>query len=218
MITLKTVNDMYKYASSNNLKLLSNYSSDFWAEYITNHEKYDKLFRRLYLSFKYFMQEDDESISEITTDFIDDVYNHLLVNDRKYSELYRIHVLPDTDYSLTDNYSITEIMDKDTTSNDDNVYGSRTDTTDNTSTGYVAPYDSNNFSENTQVVDDIDFTKGQQRDDLDNTYTEDYTLTRKGNIGVQTVSDMLEKHRKLWTSYEFYTLIFREICKELLLV
>lgn len=45
---------------------------------------------------------------------------------------------------------------------------------------------------------------------------ENYVLTRKGNIGVQTGSDMLQKHENFWTKYEFYTFIFKEISDALL--
>ena len=87
---LKTVKDMYKYTSDNTLKLLSDYNADFWANYKTNYARYDKLFCRLYRSWFYFLQEHDETIAQITTNFTADVYAHLLLNEKKYSELYRI--------------------------------------------------------------------------------------------------------------------------------
>ena len=77
--------------------------------------------------------------------------------------------------------------------------------------------DSTSFTEG-QQLDSSSSTKGQQIDDLNRTYTEDYTLHRVGNIGVQTVSDMLGKHIKLWSLWEFYEYIFKEICKDLLLI
>ena len=48
--------------------------------------------------------------------------------------------------------------------------------------------------------------------------TEEYTLTRKGNIGVQTGADILKRHYDFWRPYEFYSFIFGEIAKELLIV
>lgn len=271
-----TVNDMYNEVKSNDEMLLSNYRATYWDDYRNNHDKYDKLFRRMFKSFKYFLQDDDESVEEVTTNFIDDVYNHLLIHDKRYSELYRINVIPDSDYSLTDNYNITETMDRDTTSVDTNTYGERVDSDsitegarndtsntsdssrqdsttnvygsqENNSTSKVAPYDSEEFANNTHTDDTIGgktdtvtfdkgaetsnttFGKGEQinsststigshTDGLDNTSTEDYVLTRKGNIGVQTVTDMLDKHRKLWTMWDFYYFIFMEISKELLII
>lgn len=271
-----TVNDMYKESNSKNSMLLSSYNSDFWSEYRKNYSKYDKLFRRMFKSFKYFLQEDDETVSEITNNFTDDVYNHLLINDKRYSELYRVNVISDDDYSLVDNYNITETMDKDSNNLATNTYGARTDTTDdtegsrtdtnnsvlgsrddntntqyseqnNTNTSKIAPYDSETFANDKreeeivgsktdvvnfskgeetdittitkgQQVNNTSFTKGSQTDGLDETYSEEYVLTRKGNIGVQTVTDMLDKHKRFWTKWDFYYLIFMEISKELLII
>ena len=43
---------MYKYANANSLLLLSDFNATFWQDYIANHTRYDKLFRRLYYNFK----------------------------------------------------------------------------------------------------------------------------------------------------------------------
>ena len=251
---MKTTHEIYKYNKDNNLKMLSDYPSDFWSEYRTNHDKYDKVFDRMFMSFKYCFQNEEEDTVDIANNFREDVYNHLLMNDKKYSELYRVQVIPDTNYSLTDNYDVTETMDKDISDNNDNVYGSRTDTVEETegartdevetvtgsqtddTTHKVAPYDSSDFSNNTkdeevkgqrtdteelskgQQVNETESTKGSQTDSLERTYTEDYTLHRKGNICVMTVSDMLKKHKDFWDMWSFYEYIFKEICKELLLI
>lgn len=272
----KTVNDMYKEASSKNVMLLSNYPATFWAEYIANYNRYDKLFRRMFKSFIYFMQEEDETITEITNNFTEDVYNHLLVNSKKYEELYRIHVIDDNNYSLTENYDVSETMNKTGSSSTDNVYGARSDSgsavegarndsttndkgaredTTNTVIGSqtndtvekVAPYDSSTFANNTEKVDNngsrtdsvkfnegtqsdsssynkgeqnntSTFNKGEQNDTSTNRSNESYESRRHGNIGVQTVTDMLNKHKQFWTSWDFYRYIFNEISKELLLV
>lgn len=223
----KTVDDMWKYAKDNNVKLLSDFSATFWSEYLANSTRYDKLFRRMYKNFKYFMQEGDD-IAEITTEFVDDVYNHLLINKRKYEELYRVHVITDEDYSITDNYHIIETMDRDTTSNNSNTYGQRTDSVGlgsqtNTSEVDVSPYDSESYYNDHKVTDVLGArqdsnTKGSQSDTLNNTGTEDYTLTRRGNIGVQTGTEMLDKHTRFWDNYKFYEYIFANICADLLLI
>lgn len=228
---MKTVNDMYKYANANSMLLLSNFNATFWQDYINNHSRYDKLFRRLYYNFKYFMQECDsdlDDIADVTTEFIDDVYNHLMANKRKYEELYRIHVITDEDYSITDNYHIIETMDRDTTSNNDNTYGARTDgdtigSQTNTTESDVSPYDNENFYNEGKITNVFgartdSHTKGSQIDALNNTGTEDYTMTRRGNIGVQTGTEMLEKHNRYWDKYKFYEYIFACICADLLLV
>lgn len=47
----------------------------------------------------------------------------------------------------------------------------------------------------------------------------EWTLTRRGNIGVQTAGDILRIHTQYWTEiYKFMQLIFDDIAKQLLLV
>ena len=251
---LKTVKEMYESAALKNTALLSTYGGDFWNEYIQNHKEYDRLFMRMFKSFKYFLQDGSESIDDVLTDFTEDVKLHLMVNSKKYSELYRTYIVNDADYMLLDNYNVKETMNKQNSNEGSDVLGERNDvtndtigaiTTNTTSTigeqinseiKKVSPYDSNSFnnesgtdsnfgtrsdSGNTTTnehTDNLTFTKGQQTDSHSNNSTESYELTRKGNIGVQTGADMLKKHDSFWTSYEFYTMIFKDICKELLLV
>lgn len=225
------VKDMYKYASTNNLKLLSNYSSTFWSEYLTNSAKYDKLFNRLYMSFKYFNQDETSVIATLTTDFIDEVYNHLLVNDKKYSELYRVNVLTDNDYKILDNYKYTEVMDKDLQNYSSITSGSRSDSTSNTKGAQtdttetqVSAYNSSSYSNQDKTTDIMgsrsdsgSFTKGSQTDSITGSNAENYTLTKTGKTSDYTMSEMISKHSKYWSNYEFYTYIFEDICKELLL-
>lgn len=251
---MKTIHDVYKYNRDNNLKMLSDYPSDFWSSYRTDSTKYDKVFERMFMSFRPCFQNDEEEVNDIANNFREDVYNHLLMNDKKYSELYRVQVIPDTSYSLTDNYDVTETLDKNISDSNDNTYGARTDTVEETegsrtdevetvtgtqsndTTHKVAPYDSSDFSNNTkdeevkgartdteelskgQQINETESVKGSQNDVLERTYEEDYTLHRKGNIGVMTVSDMLKKHKQFWDLWSFYEYIFKEICKELLLI
>lgn len=229
---MKTVKDMYDYAHSNNLKLLSNYNADFWEEYINNSTRYDKLFRRLFLSFKYFLQDKNDSLETITTDFIDDVYNHLMMNSKKYSELYRINIVSDDDYSITDNYNMIEVMDKDGSKDDMITLGERTDSNNvqvgaqtSTQNNTVSPFDSENFyndnasSFNNGARTDTGTTvKGLEEDSTNTQYEENYTLTRRGNIGIQTATDIMQKHVQFWDIWNFYEFIFKEIAKELLII
>ena len=260
MIT-RTVTDMYKVSNRDGLKLLSEYPAEFWKNYIQNSARYDKLFNRLYRSFRYFMQEDDESNEVVTNNFIEDVYNHLLINDKKYSELYRVQVIDDERYSILGNYDITETLDKNTTGDSTLKTGSRTDkTTDNmskseqvnktqtdytqgsqsnTTTKGIEGFNSTDFSNSDKFQDSIgqrsdkntenetigtrtdtntrDFVSGEQTDVNSSKGTEAYTLTRKGNIGTETGADIIRKHTDYWSYFEFYSYIFREIAKELLL-
>lgn len=251
---MKTVNDIYQYNKDNNSKMLSDFPSTFWEEYRTNFTRYDRVFRRMFLTFRYCFQSEQDDTQSVADNFREDVYDHLLINSKKYEELYRVHVLPDIEYSLTDNYNVTETMDKQIIDTNENQYGSRTDNVSETegdrtdsstlnvgeqetdTVHKVSPYDSSDFHNNTEDIetkgereDTESFVKGiqlntaqnvkgAQLDDLERTYNEDYTLHRRGNIGVMTVSDMLKKHKEFWTLWEFYEYIFKEICAELLLV
>lgn len=225
---IQTVKDMYKYTSDNTLKLLSDFNADFWADYKTNYARYDKLFCRLYRSWFYFLQEHDQTIADITTDFTEDVYAHLMLNEKKYSELYRIHVIDDDEYSLINNYDMHEVMDKDTTTSGTDTFGQRIDSDsigaqENTLTNKVAPFDSADFNNERQAVESNgtradSHTKGSQEDSHSGSGTEDYELHRYGNIGVMTGTDLLKGAKNFWTTYEFYEVIFRDIARELLMI
>lgn len=229
---MKTVNDMFNYAKQNNLKLLSEFDAVFWQEYIQNSDKYDMLFRRSYFSFKFFLQQCGEDISVVTDNFISEVYNHLMVNKKKYEELYRIFTIADEDYSLVNNYNTKEELKRKETTDDTNKYGTREDVTtydkgiQNTDdTRQVTTYDSDVFNDADKHVvnegartDTETSQKGEQSDVLSSAHNEEYSLTKEGNIGVQTVTDMLTKHDAYWSSYQFYTKIFADICRDLLVV
>jgi hypothetical protein len=52
----------------------------------------------------------------------------------------------------------------------------------------------------------------------DQTDTDEWTLTRRGNIGTQTAADILRLHTSYWTEqYKFMELIFNDIAKQLLM-
>ena len=275
-----TVNQMYQLTKSENKPLLSNYDSDFWADYVSNFSLYDLAFRRMFFSFGYFLQNENSDVLEVTSDFISDVRAFLLCNDKKYSELYRAYVINDDEYMLVDNYNITET--KNSSIINENVYdygaksenesttigsredvsqsttstSDRTDTNNstvgsqnNTNISTVAPYDEdvfhnrqkddNNIGSRTDnsinvigaqtVTDKNTSSLGEQINSFSSNTnafqntsslneSENYTLTKKGNIGVQTGADMLQKHEAYWTKYEFYTLIFKEIYDALLIL
>ena len=251
---MKTVLDMFSYSLRSGKKLLSEYEADFWMEYKNNHVRYDRLFYRMFASFRYFLQDDTQSIEVITDNFIDDVYVHLMCNSKKYSELYRINVVNPESYSITDNYSVVENMTRNKASNNTDVLGARTDTSDenigsrtdstNTNIGSQnveevmtkAGFNSNGFENdtknntsqtartdssttNTGKQDNMTtYDKGEQTDTHNNTENENYELTKKGNIGVQTSSEVMMKHKDFWSVWEFYEMIFKEISKELLMV
>ena len=229
---MKTVNDMFNYAVKNNLKLLSEFNADFWKEYTTNAGSYDSLFRRMYYSFKFFLQSEEEDISVVTNNFINEVNHHLMINKKRYEELYRVYVLADEKNSLTDNYNVTETMNREVGSENTNIYGGREDSQQyskgaqsNDTTEQVTTFDSDSFNNDKKYTnsdgareDNSVNVKGEQTDSLTSTETETYTHTKVGNIGVQTVTDMLVKHEKFWSDYMFYEKVFENICAELLIV
>lgn len=59
-------------------------------------------------------------------------------------------------------------------------------------------------------------TEGAREDTTDDDGTKEYTLHKSGNMGVQTVDDMLDKHIKVWSMFDFYGFIFAEIARDLL--
>lgn len=333
-IEFVTVNQMYKLSQLRNQPLLSDYTAEFWNEYLQNFARYDRVFNRLYRNFYYFNQEANSTAELVQPEFTEDVYGLLLMNHKKYSELYRIHVVDDDTYSILDNYDVTETREGEMArtitdsfgqkiqnilgSNDlTDMYGQKTDSLqeskgltdaygqkieslqeskdltdvygqkvttgqsvtgsqDNTAIDKVAPYDSENFANETRnetnlgqrsdtatttentYTDTHDTsseststrsaysdthntttsstnTRGSYTDthntDIDTTVTDNahedthehegtdsYTLRRKGNIGVQTQTEVIEKHARFWRGFSFYKIIFDDICKELLLI
>ena len=266
-----SVNDFYNYTKQNNIKLLSEFNASWWNEYKANYNKFDRVFRRKYLTFVYMLQDRKKSISENVTDFIAEVEAHLLANSKRYEELYRIQVIDDTTYSLLDNYNMLETLAKTTGGTVNATSGVRTDSTSttigNTRTDYSntigsaternisgsTPFDSpaivDGFSQSGGgiVTDDIylkggdittkdshtdsgyqtsatqnnseSYSKGAQSDTEQSTGSENYTLTRKGNIGTQTADDIMFKHVDMWENkFNFYEFVFNEIANELLQV
>ena len=103
----------------------------------------------------------------------------------------------------------------------------------------VAPYNSATATtpESEDVKTSQTITDGQRQDtegqridttsartDTTNEHTDEYdadewTLTRRGNIGTQTAGDILRIHTTYWTEqYKFMKLIFDDICKQLLII
>lgn len=169
-----------------------------------------------------------------------ELYRTYIVNDNDYMLLDNYNVKESM--NKQNSYEGNDVLGKRDDVTNDTIGAITTNTTStigeqtNSEIKKVSPYDSNSFnnesgtdsnfgtrsdSGNTTTnehTDNLTFTKGQQTDSHSNNSTESYELTRKGNIGVQTGADMLKKHDSFWTSYEFYTMIFKDICKELLLV
>lgn len=231
-IEFVTVNQMYQLTQVNEIPLLSDYTAEFWSEYLQNYVRYDRLFNRLYKNFYYFNQGVNLQPSEVQPDFTEDVYGLLLMNHKRYSELYRIHVVNDENYSIIDNYDITETKTGEHSKEITDNFGQRI-TNGNATTGQqtngmvekVAPYDSEQFSNENSAeqtlgsrTDTSQSTVSAIEDTHEHTGSDSYNLRRKGNIGVQTQSEVMKKHEQFWNRYNFYKIIFDDICSELLLI
>ena len=210
----KTVKEMYEVSKSAGTPLLSNFNDVFWTYYIDNYTELDRYFAKKYSSFRYFAQEESDTVEVVTQNFTSSVYEHLLVNKKRYEELYRVQSVNDNEYMLLDNYNVNETVTKEGSGNGSIVSGEREDKLYNTTK--VSPFDSENFYNDT--TSDGSTRKGSETDTTTNAYNETVTSNKKGNIGVQTGADMLGKHTNYWKNFDFYNLIFSEIAKELLLV
>ena len=229
----KTIYDLYNVSKETPTPLLSNFDADFWQEYIDNYEDFDKFYMHLYKSYEYYMQMPNETVEEVQDAFTQDVYIVLMKNAKKYTELWRIATIPDDEgYALQNNYDIHETYSGTNASQGSAITGQRTDVSiDNVGeqesagvnkvTGWNSNSENTNDS-NTGVIgsrqDTHQFTKGQEQDTSRTAGQDAHTLRRYGNAGVMTVDDILKKHYDFWLVFDFYKVVFDDICKELLLI
>ena len=125
------VKGMYMQSLVDDKPLLSSYPGEWWAAYRTDHQHYDRLFKKMFASWYPMDQVKDDEISEVTDEFRADVYAWLLANDKRYSEIYRINVIDDTSYDLLNNYDMTETYSGTRSGSGSRVKGSETDTESN---------------------------------------------------------------------------------------
>lgn len=228
---MQTILQIYKNLTVAQTMLPTSTGYTWWAAYEASPGAFDREFTRMFANYTY---------DDIFGDDADDIYNDWILdvkalfnkNAKKYAEFYRIHTVSDTDMPLAYNYDMTETMDRDTTDANTVKAGQRTDV--------------NNFAQGTQINDNVDkvtgwnsgsenvstsnksgtgsrnditqFTKGAEEQTERGTGTEDYTLTRKGNIGVQTAADIARIFLNFWDDprTNLYQVIFMDICRELL--
>lgn len=222
---------MYKNLTVAQTLLPTSTNYTWWAEYEANAGAFDREFTRMFANYTY---EDifSDDADNIITDWLLDVRALFAKNAKKYAEFYRIHTVSDTDMPLAYNYDMTEKMDKDITDASTAKVGQRTDVSNNSYgnqnfsnannvTGYnsnVEQRDNSGTSSNGAHNDVLQFTKGAEEQTQRGTGTEDYTLTRKGNIGVQTAADIARIFLNFWDDprTNLYQVIFMDICRELL--
>lgn len=237
---LRTVDSLYKMSKAdpdNHYALLTNFTSnqevDWWEEYVTNCDVFDFQFRQQFKSFVFFDQDPEDTDEDVMEKWQTTIFSWLAMNDKRYSELYRIHVIPDDDaYALTNNYDLHETYSGNSTGASSTITGQRTDVTydnigsQNSSnldkvTGWDSGSENTRDSSNSSVgtrEDTRQFTKGQEQDTARTQGTDGHTLRRWGNIGVQSVQDMLGKQNNFWQLFNFYKIVFDDICKNFLLI
>ena len=222
--------DLYKAVGTGESLLPTGTDFDFWEEtYEANTAVYDREFARRFTSFEYFDFMEADTIAEARENFHADVLSILTFNKKRYEEMYRVFLVEDEDDPITYNYDMVETTgaqhtestkgsQQNTTGQQVNTVGQYTDTTStsvaDSATLKTASQDVTSSHEDTlgQRID----TEGQRKDEYD---SNEWTLTRRGNIGVQTAGDILAIHTRYWTeTYKFFNLIFDDIAKQLLMV
>ena len=236
---MKTVKDLYKMSKEALVPypLLTSYNPagdiDWWNDYRENFSVFDEQFMRQFKTFVFFDQESDETDDDIMANWQSTLYSWMMMNDKRYAELYRIHVIPDDEaYALTNNYDLHETYSGTNSGQGAMTSGQRTDINyDNTGsqnsanlnkvTGWNSSSENESDSSTATVGSREDvhqFTKGQQTDTSQTQGQDSHTLRRYGNIGVMTIEDMLQKHDNFWQLFNFYKIIFDDICKNFLLI
>ena len=231
-IKFVTVHDMYLYAKENSTTLLPSSTADFWAIYTTEHERIDRYFDRTYKTYYFFDQPVNAKAEDVLPDFKNAISDLFLINLKKYTEWFRVNEVDDDVYSIIDNYDVTESREGSNNKRIIDSFGQKVGTSNyvtgqqtNTETDTVAPYDSENFANREQITN----VRGQRTDTSANTlnpYTDnhtlngsdEYTMSKKGNIGVQTQSEVMQKHVDFWKGFSFYKMLFEDIFTEYLLI
>ena len=226
----RKVIELYKALGSGETLLPTGTDFDFWEEtYEAAPAIFDREFARRYTSFEVFDFMDADTIEESKTNFKADVLSILTFNKKRYEEMYRVFLVEDEDDPITYNYDMTETTGAqhtssvkgeqlNTTGAQENTTGSQTDTHN------VAPYNTSTLTAESSDVSGSRTDNFGQRVDTDGARTDTYdsnawTLTRRGNIGVQTAADILTLHTRYWSeTYKFFNLIFDDIAKQLLMV
>lgn len=230
---MRTVKQLYQTATTQETPLLSNFNAPWWAEYVQNYAAFDYMFCKLFKTFEYFDDDEDATDAEALTDFVYMVRSWLLMNSKRYAELYRIQSIQDDDaYSITNNYDRHETYSGTNGIQSSAISGQRTDVTidqtgEQNSAGLNKVTGWNSGSENTKDSntgtigsreDTHQFTKGQEQDTARSAGQDAHTSRIYGNIGVSTVDDMLKKHEDMWQNFNFYMIIFNDICRQFLLI
>ena len=232
---VKTVKDLYDYAVENQEELLGDWQSsstdyDFWLKYTTDSFIYDRAFCTRYKNWYFFDQTGEETVAEVFQRFTEAVTDFLTLNDKKYTELFKVEMLSVQTSSVLSDYTITEEVEAERTINRDYTSGQRQDSESetigartDTTTNQVMAYNSSTFVDSSKSTDVLgsqsnssSYTKGSQIDSDDTTDNLGSSKTTTGTNN-NPYENML-KYIGAWDGFSFYTMIFREIAAEFLLV
>lgn len=240
----KTIGTIYKYDTDqeqNMLPDMSSYSEGFkwWNDIYTNSTftDIDTLFARMYYSYIFYSPFrslfDDYNDQFAAAEFKSAVKGLFEKNRKKYEELYNIETIADDEaYALTNNYDMHETYAGNNATQGSAITGQRTDVNvDNIGsqnsaglnkvTGFNSSDENTNTSDTNAMgsrQDTHQFTKGQEQDTSQTQGQDSHTLRRWGNIGVQSVDDMIQKRKNTWLPWSFLQIIFDDICSEFLLI
>lgn len=222
--------DLYKNLGENEHLFPTSTGFTFWeAIYTANASVMDREFTRRFAGFRYFdfLHADDKD--EANANLKADVLSILTFNKKRYEEMYRIFLVSDDDFPFIYNYDMTETTGAQHT---ETTYGATQDTKGQQINTIGERTDSHNtapFNSTTAILDSSDVMSQQQNTDgqridsslahTDEFDSDEWTLSRRGNIGTQNAANIAEDFTKYWTEmYKFMKLIFDDICKQLLLV
>ena len=177
--------------------IISGFNSDFTTSYpVSTMIDIDFQINRLngsYLSpiAEYLINDIQMNITQFQTAIID-LFNSKFYE--KYSKLFKIFK---ADYNPIENYNMTETEDSTSTTGSmySNALGS----------------DSGIYAYNSTAVSDTDKSSNSGSGRTDGGEILDKTLTRTGNIGVQTTQEMIEKTLDLYDKYNIVDKIYNDL-------
>lgn len=212
---MKKILDLYKSLTAGETLLPTSTSFTWWDQvYYPNSSVYDREFARRYGDFRYYDFLEGETDSEAKQNLKADILSVLTINQKKYAEMYRIFTLSDTDMPITYNYDMTETTGAQHT---ETAYAEKQYTKGQQSDQHkIAPMNSVTTQLDSEDIEGqrID-TDGAHTDEFD---SDEWTLTRKGNIGTQTAADVANSFMKFFDKYKYMEMIFEDIAKELLMI
>lgn len=232
------VKDLYNLCQEQETptKLLTSFTpsnDDFWSNYRSNNTHLDIYFKRLFGKMNYCFYDEELTDDENLEQWLEDVNNVLLTHSKKYWELWRIQTVADNKLSMTDNYNMVENTQSRKDIDGTTTFGSRTDSGSittgaqtNTEQNKVNAFNSTssvNSADTSQTLgshtDSTSSTVGSHTDSVDDTETLSMSVSREGNLGVQTGADVLKSYKTAIDGdvFDFYHVVFNDIAKELLI-